>query len=289
MICYWTSGCAHTPDGRSGPFVAGTVTSGLGGCTYPSQEPCSDWGSNWSLNGSTTEQQCHQEDPPPPPDSPPGDGGGGDDGDDGDNGEDLEAQIYKEKFALYGPCPGLTDAWRDIITYTPKDQVLDRLHNLDYYGNEQKYFQNFVDVQTIKGSSGIAINLDEFSVKINKMPNGLTHQTFSEYIRTNINEFVDTNISNFHAAPFPGESDRWGSSNSEGSIVFIDIPFDKGSVVVSYQDIYSWTFTTIHDPWNGGHPVSGNREFGLVTDENWNTYFRTKGADRIGFWLDDMI
>lgn len=38
--------------------------------------------------------------------------------------------------------------------------------------------------------------------------------------------------------------------------------YDNGSV--SKYNSTGWTFTTIHDPKYGDHPVSGNRDFGYV-------------------------
>ena len=112
VICYWTASCAFGPNGRVGAFTAGTTTSGLGGCEYPGQEPCYEWGSTWYPNGSTTRQQCHQEDPPPPPDSPPTDGGGGDDGDDAAYEAQLGEELKSNKLALLGNCPELLDKWK---------------------------------------------------------------------------------------------------------------------------------------------------------------------------------
>lgn len=70
----------------------------------------------------------------------------------------------------------------------------------------------------------------------------------------------------------------------------LTIPFDNGSVVTSYNDIYGWMFTTIHDPFNGSHPVSGNRSFGLSYDLDTGEYiFYIQGADRITDYSGQLV
>lgn len=61
-----------------------------------------------------------------------------------------------------------------------------------------------------------------------------------------------------------------------------------GSVICSDQDNLRWTFTTIESPIDWNHPVSGNRQFGLVY-ENGKYVFYTRGVDRIAESMDQFL
>ena len=93
----------------------------------------------------------------------------------------------------------------------------------------------------------------------------------------------------------PGENTRW-QNHELGTIVSIDLPADDGSVILSdYEQTdwnAHWAFSTLSDPFNGSHPVSGTRTFGIninfgSTDPIFGfvsptTYtFYIQGADRI--------
>ena len=71
----------------------------------------------------------------------------------------------------------------------------------------------------------------------------------------------------------------------------VRIPLDAGTVVESgYTDqfdpvtnsIYDrFTFSTMHTPNDGDHPVSGNRRFGIYNDPNGGYTFYVGGLDGI--------
>lgn len=141
-------------------------------------------------------------------------------------------------------------------------------------------------VQGIQNATGVAVNLDKFSVNITCLPvvNGvrLTAPQFLNYIRLNINTFVNTNLSYFEPHPLIiGEATKWYSNNPISSIVRISIPGDNGSVIVSSSGPNHWIFSTITEPYNGSHPVSGSRRFGFEMTSNGGYLFYTQGADRI--------
>ena len=46
-----------------------------------------------------------------------------------------------------------------------------------------------------------------------------------------------------------------------------------GSVICSDRSLTGWTFTTIESPVDWNHPVSGNREFGLVANPDQRYLF----------------
>jgi hypothetical protein len=147
---------------------------------------------------------------------------------------------------------------------------------------------------------GQTVNLDRFSVTMSQLPtiNGsqLTPNQFLEYVRVHINDFVGSGQPTFIPSPYlSGEGTRW-QNHELGTIISIDIPLDNGSVILSdYSNTYfdtHWSFSTLYDPYNGSHPVSGTRTFGIsysmgYTDPffGWSypgTYtFYIQGADRI--------
>lgn len=136
--------------------------------------------------------------------------------------------------------------------------------------------------------------MDYFSVKVNTLPvvNGtrLTADQFLHYIRTNMNTFVDNSITTFTPYKYGSTDDAnlWNSSSPDGVIVSLAIPGNHGSVITSFSTNSKWTFTTIHDPLNGDHPVSGNRDFGYTANSDGSYSFYTQGVDRLTDWEMDL-
>lgn len=147
------------------------------------------------------------------------------------------------------------------------------------------YVSKVLDIDNAYSS---VVNLDYFSVNISTLPiiNGqrATPQQLLAHIRTNLNSFVDPSLSSFAPYNYYGVNDTqlWNSINPIGAIISIDIEGpDNGSVIVSNCTPTSWTFSTIKDPYNGTHPVSGNREFGYTINTDGSYTFYTKGVDRL--------
>ena len=151
--------------------------------------------------------------------------------------------------------------------------------------------RDVASVQKIDDAHSTVVNLDYFPVTINQLPviNGVrqTPEQFLQYIRTNINSFVDTDYSTFSPYNWYGIDDTqlWNSTNPIGAVIAIDIAGpDNGSVIVSHSSSNKWTFTTIHDPKYGDHPVSGNRDFGYIVNSDGSFTFYTRGVDRLTSW-----
>ena len=226
-------------------------------------------------------------------------GAGGSSGAGASTSVGLVKQMQFNKVALLqDPCPGAADitAWTALLGYQAPPTVLSKLNNLTqqeknavmapkgyYYGQPVNW-----QIQAIQNAAGIAINLDYFSVNVQRLPsiNGqqLTADQFLNYIRLNMDAFVDNSLSTFSPHPsLPGEAGIWQSSNPLGAIISIGIPIDPGSVITSAYSPRSWVFSTITDPYNGAHPVSGNRTFGYTQLPSGGYTFYTRGTDRINY------
>ncbi len=62
-------------------------------------------------------------------------------------------------------------------------------------------------------------------------------------------------------------------------------------VVLSEFTGSSWIFSTLNGPWPGAnfHPVSGNRQFGILDNHDGTYTFYTRGADRITTGIELLI
>ena len=84
--------------------------------------------------------------------------------------------------------------WQELVQHTPPQSVLDRVNDLD---NEHTTLFTDYEIQNLNNSYGKVINLDYFPIKVTTLPNNpetglqFTADEFLEYIRTNINSFVD--------------------------------------------------------------------------------------------------
>lgn len=225
--------------------------------------------------------------PPPPPS-----GGGGGGGWGGSGASSLSNQLITNPLALLQPCPGLTDSWRPLLKYTPPQSVLNRLDNLTaqeknkvmlYAPKEPVTIESDNwQIQSIRSAGGVAINFDYFAITVDQLPSGFNSpEHLLTYMRLNLNSNVNTYLSSFQPNPLlPNEGALWSSSNPLGSIISIGILGNSGSVIVSDYASNYWTFSTIHDPLNGDHPVSGNRQFGFEPSGNGYIFY-IKGTDRI--------
>jgi hypothetical protein len=183
--------------------------------------------------------------------------------------------------------PALADnawtPWVDLATHTPdKTKMMkaraDRGHSAKSY-----------DVQDIAEGWGKAVNVDEYVVRIDKLPNGWTKSQFTKYVRINLNSLLDQKISKF--GPFSsGDGADWksGVNAKLGTIMVFDIATvggvrDDGAVVVSKTSADSWIFSPIKDGLLGDfgtHPVAGNRQFG-VRKKGETLEFYTRAFDRV--------
>ena len=138
------------------------------------------------------------------------------------------------------------------------------------------------------GDAHGALNLDKYEVNCTRLPRGYTAEQLLNEFRLNINNFVDTDNTEF--LPYDSsDTSKWRSSSPEGACFYLDIigP-DNAAVVGSMVESSRFRFTTIETPRSGDHPVSGHREFGFRT-EGSTVIFYTRGADRSTQGLGETI
>lgn len=244
-------------------------------------------------------------------------GGGVGSGGGGNNNEGIEQFINyllteDSPFLLLDfPCEQLP-YWQAIYDHQVPQSVINKLNQIE---NDQTTPYYDWDIQSIETAKGAAVNLDYYSVTFDKMPKKpypnqnqqFTPQEFLNHIRKNLNSFVNTDLSNFSPSTQTGHNETflWNSNSPIGSIIHINIPpGNDGSVACTDYEINinqfthqmtdgHWMFTTLETPFafftdglDGPHPVSGNRKFGLIQNQNGTFTFYTSGVDRVEGYID---
>lgn len=147
--------------------------------------------------------------------------------------------------------------------------------------------------QHIVNAEGPLVNLDYFPVKVTTLPNKpgggkYTAAEFLDYIRKNLNSFLDNDVSTF--SPYNDLIERpiWESTNPLGALMRFDIPVglgglisQDGTVICSSYKTSDWIFTTVESPVDWNHPVSGHRQFGFETNRDGTYTFFARGVDRV--------
>ncbi|WP_044302414.1 hypothetical protein [Rhodopirellula sallentina] len=180
--------------------------------------------------------------------------------------------------------------WKNIASFRPSESI-------------QKAVQARGDSWTVhRIEDGIGpINLDFYPIRVEKMPKidgkRSSAPQLLEYVRTNLNDFVETDIALFRE--FKGvDKTKWLSASPEGAILIVDIEMmlglkDRAPVVASLVTPGEWRFSTVRggeaessDP--SAHPVAGNRAFGFVGGDSGPWTFYTVGADRANRIVDAL-
>jgi V8-like Glu-specific endopeptidase len=167
--------------------------------------------------------------------------------------------------------------WADLFNWSVPDWIPGNLAGRD------------MSVQRIADAVG-ALNLDRYEVRITSVPSGYTDVTLLEYVRTHLNDFLDTDNSEFIPYASGDDDVKWTSASPVGTVFKIDIVGpDNAAVVASLVEDHRWRFTTVHTPWSGDHPVCGHREFGVRSEANGAVVVYTRGADRATDGLGETI
>ncbi|MCT2408505.1 hypothetical protein NZD88_13220 [Chryseobacterium antibioticum] len=182
------------------------------------------------------------------------------------------------------PCTELPK-WQELATHPIPQSVKNKIFQVN--GNTG-WFSSAV-IQNLDYSNSFTINMDVYPVKISNMPEKspgvkYTPAEFFDYFRKNINNFTDINHGMFYPVVESqygiDDTQLWNSTNPIGALITIKIPPDNGTVVCSGFGSQAWIFTTVKSPWDGEHPVSGNRLFGYSVDASGDMIIYTRGVDR---------
>lgn len=237
---------------------------------------------------------------PPPPGGPPVEmdlrdgkkiirfvqGGDGDCVVDEKKEDDLANQLEAEPDLLID-CNTVKN-FKSLTSFSVPQSVINRLNQLNSNSTASTLFGDPYYVQKVQDASGALINLDRFEINVNTLPtiNGsqVSAEQFLEYIRLNLNSFINTSIADFVPYVDPdasvAEYYKWNSTHPLGAILHLDMA-DNGSVVVTDKATDHWTVSTIRTPIDGVHPVSGNRSWGFVKTGLTSYNFYVSGTDRL--------
>src|SRR5438552_2077741 len=135
-----------------------------------------------------------------------------------------------------------TSVWKPLLGLRPPEAVQDTV---------RKQGKNWA-THRIEDASG-NLNLGYYSVHVNKLPKKdgveMSPDQFLSHIRTNLNKFVDTSVSEFEPLNM-NNGTTWNSNSPTGAILRIKmrasgITVDHGCVVVSQNSKNEWVFSTI--------------------------------------------
>lgn len=210
------------------------------------------------------------------------------------SGESGSQPVFQN--VAYTGDQALVKFWSDLLSFQVPDSVVKALAVRD------------IEVQKYDDAMG-DLNVDLYQVEITKMPTlpgntaSATAEEFLFYVRTHIDEFIDTKLSNFYPLDNSLDKATWESKSPVGAVIRIDIPLmrtlgldtpfgrfisDNAAVVCSESDATHWRFTTVSTPYRqtGSHPVTGTREFGLkALPKNATPTGQPGGAGAAGGWV----
>jgi len=170
--------------------------------------------------------------------------------------------------------------WSDLINFKPSSTDVNNAGNR-VFGTPE--------VQNIEDGNG-QLNVDYYSVTISGLPDGVSSGgALLNYFRSNLNSFTNGNTS--FGAYNEGEGKRFLANENSALMSFQVLlggffNVDDLSVMQSKNSSNYWVFSTMTTFRDGGHPVSGNRQFGVTTNNNGTYTFFTRGADRPNTMLD---
>ena len=145
-------------------------------------------------------------------------------------------------------------------------------------------------VQTLGDTGAGDLNLDYYAITVDRT--GSAKGMFAEF-RKQMGELLFRNKTATREGFYSlrgydsANEAKWASSTPVGALMtFVlfqraGMEFERGSVVVACSDDTSFVLSTVNTPADGDHPVSGNRAFGIVDNNDGSVTFFTKAADRV--------
>jgi len=218
--------------------------------------------------------------------------------------DQLKLLLQTDPFFLEDPCDYLTQ-FRSLGNYQVPQAVTNRVAMLNdnYFNIYQPLFSfsaidNPFVIKNLNDAASLVANCDYFPIHITQLPtiNSVqwTSQDLFDYFRRNINSFVNTDIATFepYATSDVNDTPLWLSTNPLGALLHLDMANDGTVIVSGYQNSLiesKMIVSTILSPLDGDHPVTGNRAWGIFSDQTNGGYtFYTTGVDRITTLLFDI-
>ncbi len=232
---------------------------------------------------------------------------------------ELDSILAANPFALE-PCDSLSlinlqtygGMYQQVAGFAPGQAVRDRLDSLRS-ANTWWPVDNY-NILSLENAYGAVVNCDLFPIQISQFPINtstqieMTPAEFLEYFRMNVNSFISPSVGvsfNCNLSAQVNDCYKWNlpKSQSIGALSHIHIPgpigsSDDGTVILcDYQQTYIsnaehnyFKFSTIQTPFDGYHPVAGNREFGIYnTNANLGEFtFYIMGVDRTSNFVSDL-
>ena len=228
--------------------------------------------------------------------------------------EDVKSKLLSSPNAILDGCDDLSpyvDRWYELAAFDANlvPAVKSKLQQL---GDEYwiQTLENATNAGSFWWKTAPAVNMDFFGIKITSLPN----KPYPPFNQFNSQEFFNYMQLNFATSSFMGEGNacagnipgirkyfeyntpdeyfNWTDGNGLTTVFTISMP-DDGNVICTQHNVQNryWTFSTLNAPgwlegesWDGFHPVSGNRRFGLVQNSDGTFTFYTSGVDRLTGW-----
>lgn len=215
----------------------------------------------------------------------------------GPSNNSIDGQLYNQPWALYSetdvPCPTI-QKWINLAKHKVTGAIKDKVTSLSYAPDHRlgtmstnvavspPYVAYTLDIDNAYSA---VVNMDYFEVTITKLPQLYGHQSTAPELLDYIRRNVIGELGQCTFVPYQNngvdDTSLWNSANPYGTIINITIPGNSGSVICSSYSADQWIFSTIAEPFNGLHPVSGNRQFGYETKADGTYAFYIRGVDRI--------
>lgn len=194
----------------------------------------------------------------------------------------------------YAECPDSSsyEHWEDLLNFEPRPE--------DFSDEGNQYSNPDFEFQRLNGDYSDNINLDDFSVRIDRLPPRFgSPEAFFDHFRRYINSFFDNDIATMRGINRDTTA-AWLEPGTApvGSIHIFDMHGagwgaiqEQGAVIVTRSSRTSWTFSTItiDIAIPGEHPVSGHREFGIRRAGGGKYEIYVRAVDRVTGGFPDSI
>lgn len=142
-------------------------------------------------------------------------------------------------------------------------------------------------LQTVADAVG-ALNLDKYEVNCSRLPNGYSAAQVVELLRKTINNFLDTDNTEF--LPYDAtDATLIASANPVPAVWKLDIVGpDNAAVVIAQSTSNYFRVCTVETPDTGSHPVSGTREWGYSGNDGAYVFY-TRAADRATYGVMETV